>query len=163
MKKSTIKNILIIGGIIIAVFVVYVVFIKPSPADNQTGTLRSSTGAAQPAANPATVQANASTNELLNILTSLQSLDLNDSILFNPAFDALQDISMPLIREGNQGRRNPFAALGSDPIIIDITPDEVEASSNRASAERGTSPTAETTGDTETDEGQDIFGLPSGT
>lgn len=156
MKKSTIKNILIIGGIIIVLLVLYVVFLKPSPADTQSGTLRSSTGATQPAATTSgTTQASGSTAELLSILTSLQSLELNDSILFNPAFDALQDISMPLMREGNQGRRNPFAPLGSDPVIIDITP----TTSQSAEEDALDSEDSETT---EAAGGQDIFGLPAG-
>ena len=51
--------------------------------------------------------------ELLSTLLKLKSLQLNDSIFTDPAFERLEDFGTPLSPEP-VGRRNPFAPLGSD-------------------------------------------------
>lgn len=58
--------------------------------------------------------------ELLILLGSLERIDLdvNNSIFFSPAFRALRDISIPLLKEGNEGRENPFAPIGLDATVI---------------------------------------------
>jgi len=113
MKKSSIKNIIIVVAVVIVLFVLYTIFLKPNAQKSQ-GTLTSSQTGVSPTIPIASEQD--AGGDLLRLLTSLEGLELNDSIFFNPAFDALHDIGIPLVKEGNPGRRNPFAPIGTDPI-----------------------------------------------
>lgn len=120
MKKTSVKNLILIVAGVVVLLVLYVIFVRPDGSQT-SGTLASSnTGASplQPSAQPS-VASNTS-DSLLRILNNLQSLELNDSIFFNPAFDELRDISIPLVKEGNAGRRNPFAPIGNDPIPLPV-------------------------------------------
>jgi FlaG/FlaF family flagellin (archaellin) len=52
--------------------------------------------------------------EFLSQLLNLQSIDLDDSILVNPAYQALEDFTITLRQPGDEGRDNPFAPIGVD-------------------------------------------------
>ena len=120
MKNTSIKNLIFIIGAVVILLVLYILFIKPDNNTASNATLTSSVTGESP--NQArTESANATPGDsLLRILNNLETLELNDSIFFNPAFDKLRDISIPLVKEGNAGRRNPFAPIGSDPVPLPV-------------------------------------------
>lgn len=106
-----IKNILIFLGIA-AVFVgIYIYFIKPkAPVANLVSSTPLST-----AGNEAAVEDNPQiAQDFLNLLLSVKSIKLNDAIFSDEAFISLHDSSIVLIPDGNEGRINPFAPIGSD-------------------------------------------------
>lgn len=120
MKKASIKNLIIIVGIVVVLLVLYVLFVKPSGSPSSSTLSSSQTGETplQPQTSPSSVSS--AGDSLLRILNNLEGLELNDSIFFNPAFGELRDISIPLVKEGNAGRRNPFAPIGKDPVPVPV-------------------------------------------
>lgn len=115
MKGAT-KYILAILGVLIIAVIAYAVISGRGggQAGSGSSSLVSQSGESTV---PARQQASSAdvqefSNELLVLLTSLESISLDDSIFFNPAFEALRDITIPLLREGNEGRPNPFAPVG---------------------------------------------------
>ena len=52
--------------------------------------------------------------EFLTLLLNVKNIRLDDSIFTDPAFATLRDSSIVLIQDGNEGRPNPFAPIGSD-------------------------------------------------
>lgn len=52
--------------------------------------------------------------ELLGILLNVKSIHLEDSIFSEEAFISLKDSSILLVQDGNEGRPNPFAPIGTD-------------------------------------------------
>ena len=110
-----IKNI-IIFIIIGAIFVlIYIFFIKQSSPDTATliSSLPSST-----VSNTAEDQNSLVTQKFLTLLLSVKNIRLDDAIFSNNAFISLRDSSIILTPDGNEGRINPFAPLGSDTIVI---------------------------------------------
>ncbi len=111
-----IKNILIflaIGGAVIAG---YLYFMGGDSAD--TPDLISS-GAASPTGTPLVVpDGSAPGSEFLSLLLSVKSIQLNDAIFSNPAFQSLSDSSISLTPDGNEGRPNPFAPLYSEDVEL---------------------------------------------
>ncbi len=53
----------------------------------------------------------AENQELLAVLQSVNSITLKDSILRDPAFQSLTDISLSIARTDSEGRINPFAEI----------------------------------------------------
>ena len=105
--KSKIKNIiifLVIFGLLIAV---YGFFFRPSPAPVLVGT----SGVPVSPAAPTSSQIS---QEFLSLLLSIKNINLDDAIFSNPAFGVLQDYTIILVPEGNEGRVNPFAPIGVD-------------------------------------------------
>lgn len=120
MKKTSIKNLIFIIAAVVVLLVLYILFIKPDNNTSSNSALTSSVTGESPS--QARTESTGATpgDSLLRILNNLETLELNDSIFFNPAFDTLRDISIPLVKEGNAGRRNPFAPIGSDPVPLPI-------------------------------------------
>lgn len=54
--------------------------------------------------------------DFLNLLLNVKNIRLDDSILRDPSFNNLRDSSITLIPDGNEGRPNPFAQFGNDPM-----------------------------------------------
>lgn len=52
--------------------------------------------------------------QFLADLLGIRNIHLEDNIFFDPAFMALKDPDVVLIPEGNEGRPNPFAPIGTD-------------------------------------------------
>lgn len=103
-----IKNLIIFSAIFILLVVGYVVFFRGS----STPALTTTTGAALPAA---TAGAGVDVGqEFLSTLLNLKNIKLDDAVFNNPAFDKLQDYTITLVPEGNEGRLNPFAPIGTD-------------------------------------------------
>lgn len=57
--------------------------------------------------------------EFISMLLNLQTINLNDNIFSEPAFQALVDNTVRLNQPGNQGRPNPFAPIGTDDFLSD--------------------------------------------
>ncbi len=121
MKNKSIKNLIFITVAVVILLVLYVLFVKPD-GSNSNATLTSSNTGGSPlqAARPEQNDVARTGDSLLRILNNLEGLELNDSIFFNPAFAELRDISIPLVKEGNAGRRNPFAPIGKDPVPLPV-------------------------------------------
>ena len=118
--NSQIRNILIFILIAGALTFAYFSFFKASPEESN---LVSSGGDIFPGTEGGTKPEN---NEpaslfkenLISLLLSVESISLESSIFQNPAFQSLKDSSIVLIPPGNEGRVNPFAPIGSDPVPI---------------------------------------------
>lgn len=102
-----IKNLIIFSVIFILLVVGYVVFFRGSPQPALTTT----TGIPLPSATAPTGDVG---QEFLTTLLNLKNIQLNDSVFNNPAFSKLQDYTITLVPEGNEGRVNPFAPIGTD-------------------------------------------------
>lgn len=158
MKKSSIKNLILVGGAVVVLLVLYILFVKPDDSAKSTGLVSSNTGSApavRNSQNQTQAQALASSDSLLRILKNLEGLELNDSIFFNPAFSKLRDISIPLVKEGNAGRRNPFAPIGNDPVPVPVNNGTVGENNNNSDENITNTPE----GETSEDDGVSIFGF----
>lgn len=141
----TIRNIiifLVIGG---GISWAYFVFMKPNP--NDSATLVSSSGA--PLAGNA-IKATSNeviTQDFLNLLLSVKNIKLDSAIFNDPAFVFMSkhDSSITLTPDGNEGRINPFAPLGSDPVLPPtVIPAVVPPTVPVANPASDTTPTATT-------------------
>ena len=115
--NSKIKNIIIfiiIGGVLILGYVFFV----QTPSD--TAPLVSSLVSELPVASPEGENSSL-TQDFLTLLLSVKNIKLNDAIFSDSAFNSLRDSSITLTQDGNEGRPNPFAPLGSD-TIAPLTP-----------------------------------------
>jgi len=52
--------------------------------------------------------------DFLNLLFSLKSLNLDGALFETPTFGSLKDSSIILVRDGTEGRPNPFAPIGTE-------------------------------------------------
>jgi hypothetical protein len=100
-----IKNILIIIALLALAGGIYFFFLRPAPA---VPSLATSAGAPV-SASPSGSQVG---QEFLTLLLNLKTITLNDAIFSKPAFKDLQDYTITLVPEGNEGRVNPFAPIG---------------------------------------------------
>src|SRR5437870_3090792 len=108
--SKTLKNILIFGGIFVALVLVYIFFFKKS----ETPALVSSATGGAPSAPSAQ---NDVGQEFLSLLLSIKSIKLDGSIFERKSFQSLQDFSVPIIQPGNEGRINPFAPPSSEETV----------------------------------------------
>lgn len=115
-----IKNIIIFLAIGTVFVLIYIYFIKPKPP---VADLVSSSGApvVMNTANTATEDMNSKiAQDFLNLLLSVKNIKLNDAIFSDRAFTSLHDSSITLIPDGNEGRINPFAPLGTDVVALPV-------------------------------------------
>jgi hypothetical protein len=98
--SNLLKNLLIALGLAILLFVGYVVFIRSDEEDQYLSG----------ADNPASVEADLETQELLATLNELRSLNVEGSIFTNPLFLSLKDFRNDLGEEPS-GRSNPFLPI----------------------------------------------------
>jgi hypothetical protein len=120
-----IKNIIIFIVIALAIFLIYLFFVKPSP--KQGSLVSSPLNNTLPNIDGSTTSNNISdtdpliTKDFLVILSNIKDIKLDDAIFSDPAFSSLRDSSIILTSDGNEGRPNPFAQFGNDltPIPID--------------------------------------------
>lgn len=127
--KST-SNILLWIGLAVVIVAALVYFFARSgsaPAASNNATLVStSTGTAQGLQSQAAANGSAknpSGDQIVALLRNVSSIQLNDSLFQSPAFATLTDLSIALPAVTSQGRRNPFAAAGTDtmPYIAPVT------------------------------------------
>lgn len=64
--------------------------------------------------------------DFLSVLLSIRGITLDTTIFSDPAFLSLRDSSIELVPDGNEGRPNPFAPIGSDvvaaPLVAEPSP-----------------------------------------
>ncbi len=120
-----IKNILIFVAIAAAVISVYFFFIKGAPEETTNLVSTIPTMPDGVASNPNTAATtlvpgdnSAVAREFLTLLLSVKSIKLDDAIFSDNAFLSLRDSTIVLIPDGNEGRPNPFAPIGTDPATI---------------------------------------------
>ena len=127
----------------VVLVLVYVFFIKKAP---ESAPLTSSSGV------PATGDVSTTTpsdgtadisSGFISLLLSVKSIKLDDSILKDQSFLSLRDSSITLVQDGNEGRPNPFAPIGSESITppTDSTALTVPMTSSSLSPTTPTTPT----------------------
>ena len=115
---SKIKNIIIFSGIAIALVLVYIYFIKGDP-DESGSFLSAEPNTALPSRGASADSSSfAVTQEFLSLLLNVRSIKIDDSIFSDNAFLSLRDSTILLIPDGNEGRPNPFAPIGSDVLVV---------------------------------------------
>lgn len=109
--------------LIIIAMVVYFVAVKGNNSSSSSSTpgLVSTTAGATgvPTSQPSGIPTSAQTtgtpgSQVVALLRNLSAIQLNDQVFTNPSFALLTDLSVQLPEVTNQGRRNPFAPVGSD-------------------------------------------------
>jgi len=120
--SKTLKKIIIILVIFALVGVGASLFLGgEGQTTNQLQSLGSGTTAAPLTQNATTNTSVADTEEInrefISMLLNLQTINLNDDIFSEPAFQALVDNTVRLNQPGNQGRPNPFAPIGTDDFL----------------------------------------------
>ena len=110
----TLKKILKYGGIAVGVVVIIVVIgsLGKGGDEPSSGSLVSTTTGGNPATPP--LAGSVPESQTITLLKNLSTLRLSGNVFSNPVFRSLSDISIVLPQVTNQGRRNPFAPLGSD-------------------------------------------------
>ncbi len=109
-----IKNIIIfvtIGAVFIFIYLFFIRSSTPTPslvASPQDTTASTGTDAGSSVLNDATTQ------DFLSTLLSVNNIKLDTTILSDPAFISLHDSTVLLTPDPNPGRPNPFAQFGDD-------------------------------------------------
>lgn len=113
--SNKLKNLIfILVGL--ALILVYVLFFKKDNTNDQALTVNTTN-------NIGNVEINKVENnpideklssEILATLSSIKSITLEDKIFTSNAFQSLVDGTVPLVKDGNEGRPNPFAPIGND-------------------------------------------------
>lgn len=113
--SNKLKNLIfILVGL--ALILVYVLFFKKDNTNDQALTVNTTN-------NIGNVEINKVENnpideklssEILATLSSIKSITLQDKIFTSNAFQSLVDGTVPLVKDGNEGRPNPFAPIGND-------------------------------------------------
>ncbi len=112
MNKN-IKKIGIIVLILAVAFFIYNYFSQPAETNLQTGI--STTGGLSSSVPPAgsVVSVVPTVNEFSTLLTNITNINIDTSILQDPAYKALRDYPV-ILGTDVMGRPNPFAPIGSD-------------------------------------------------
>ena len=111
-----IKNIIIFSVIGVILVFIYFFFIKASP--DEEVTLVSSSPNQEESNTTTASDTSAIAQEFLTLLLSVKSIKLNDAIFSSNAFNSLHDSSIILVPDGNEGRPNPFAPIGTDVVAL---------------------------------------------
>ena len=127
MKKSIIRNVIIIAVVIILGVVGYKLFLSkktPTPTgglQTTAGVGAGTSGAPQIATTSAASPTDTSIGgESINTLLSVQSISLDEKIFTSKAFTLLQDFNRPIPADTNPGRTNPFAPIGTDGTTVSV-------------------------------------------
>ncbi|HNW71540.1 MAG TPA: hypothetical protein PKZ36_02425 [Candidatus Paceibacterota bacterium] len=143
--NSKVKNIIIFSVIGLALILGYFIFANKKSSDESLIS-SSDKEASTTTENTNTSSTNEVGEDFIAILLNVKNLKLDDSILSDTAFSYLKDSSIYLIPEGNEGRTNPFAPIGSDtvssvisnPTGIVSTMDVTEKADSSSSTEKNT-------------------------
>lgn len=112
------RNIIIFLVIATIFLSVYLFFKKDAPAPT-TAIVSATPGSALVSTVLPTTGNEGVAKEFLDLLLSVKSIKLDDSIFSQNAFRSLHDSSITLIQDGTEGRPNPFAPIGTDVSIPD--------------------------------------------
>ena len=114
-----IKNILIFIAIAAVFVLIYIYFIKPKPQDTLISSNPNASATGASSAGTITSEENSKiAQDFLSLLLNVKKIRLNDAIFVDSAFTSLHDSSITLVQDGNEGRINPFAPIGSDAVTI---------------------------------------------
>ena len=127
---SKIKNIIIFVIIAAVLILVYVFFFKKAP--EETGLVSSPGNTVLPNIDS---DQNSIGKDFLSVLLNVKNIKLDDNIFSDPVFVSLHDSSIELISDGNEGRPNPFAPLGSDIVATPINALDMNIPTNPATPE----------------------------
>jgi len=133
-KNSALKTLLIVLGAGVAILGI-ILFLGSRSGDNQrtasTGLVTESSAGQVPAGSLGDTNSTASrSNQIVALLNSVSSIELDDSIFRNPAFTALIDINSTLPSDRNPGRQNPFLPIGQETSMQDTIPSSTSSSDN---------------------------------
>ncbi len=113
----------------------YFFFKGSAPVDNLVSAVKTTTNNLAMEKSLATSEQDAIIKKSLSLLLNAKNITINDSILTEQSFLNLKDSSIVITPEGNEGRPNPFAQIGSDSM------EAVAASANWPSLVPGTNTT----------------------
>lgn len=116
-KKSSLKTLLIIlvFGVVILGIILFLGSRSGKPQTPATGLVSQSSGTEVSAGSLSDTNSTVRrSDEIVAILNSVSSIDLDDSIFRNPAFAKLRDINSLLPTDRNPGRTNPFLPIGQE-------------------------------------------------
>lgn len=130
--SNKIKNLLfVLAGLVL--ILIYVLFFKKDNTNDSNLTVNTNTintaNIAKVEANPIDEQLS---SEILATLSSIKSITLEDKIFNSKSFQSLVDGTVLLVKDGNEGRPNPFAPIGIDASlpITNVTPVDTVATPN---------------------------------
>ena len=127
--NSKIKTIIIAVVVVIALVLVYIFLIKKSPEQAGLTSSTSAPSTTSSGTNTSSAAAAADTpvdTGFLNNLLGIKNIQLNTSILQDNSFNSLHDSTVTLNPDGTEGRDNPFAPIGSDPVAPSISSSTVQ-------------------------------------
>lgn len=116
-KKSSLKTLLIILGVVVVIFVVFIVMngrSQKAPSGTGLTTQAGGQSVVPGQVGEADEIMNRRSDELVALLRSVSSIELDNSIFSHPSFGRLKSISAPLPVDRNPGRPNPFLPIGHD-------------------------------------------------
>ena len=115
--NSKIKIIIISAVVVLALILAYIFLIKKSP--EQANLTSSSSGDTTTTPNMNTPNKIVPVDTtFLNNLLGIKDIQLNTSILHDATFMSLRNSTVILTPDGNEGRKNPFAPIGSDTATV---------------------------------------------
>lgn len=106
--KEKVRNLVLFAGIALVLVFGYLFFMG---GEEEPALVVSSPEAGGSTLPPAESQI---AGNFLSVLLSIRGLELDESIFSDPAFLSLRDSSIELVPDGNEGRPNPFAPIGTD-------------------------------------------------
>ncbi len=121
-----IKNIIIFSAIALLAVIAYFVFFKKTPQQVVTTSTTPNINTALPASSTQSTSPVVG-GEFLSLLLSIKTIKIDEGIFSSPAFSHLNDSSIRLVSEGNEGRINPFAPIGSDGSALQPTEEAATA------------------------------------
>ncbi len=110
--NKVIKNSIIIITVVILAMIIYMVLNKNN--GNTFGNGLTNIESTNVTDSTVAVDAQAASQQLLLQLLAINSINIDDKLTTNPAFNVLQDFVKPITPDNNPGRSNPFAPLGQD-------------------------------------------------
>ncbi|MFA6585803.1 MAG: hypothetical protein WCS86_01425 [Candidatus Paceibacterota bacterium] len=118
---SKIKNIILFTVIAAVLILIYIFFIKKAPEEaNLTSSPITTTSTS---GDTSTIDQNSAlTRDFLSVLLNVKNIKLDDAIFSDASFNNLRDSSILLVASGDEGRPNPFAPIGSDPVVVPVAP-----------------------------------------
>jgi hypothetical protein len=100
--------------VILIILVVVVLFLVISKKPKEEPNLVSSSPVVPIEGATAGIVQDSVAQDFLTDLLNVKSIQLDDAIFSDPAFATLRDSTIVLVQDGNEGRPNPFAPIGSD-------------------------------------------------
>jgi hypothetical protein len=126
MKSNSSKfiQVVVILGAIAAVGYFFGFKHDQANAADAPGLVSTNTGTTQGLQNTSTT-GDTTGSQVITILRNLSVIKLDDAVFRNPAFALLTDISISLPPTTDQGRRNPFAPVGTDSSLTPAVPQTI--------------------------------------